>query len=509
MDRLRRGLIKKVPDHIQIVGPRSAGKTVLVNELVNQMRLDGSPFGGAIRWDLGHQPPGDDHAFLTGLRDHIALALDQRHADWARTLREYGTGVLDGLKEVLSVLNDEDIRVLVVLDGLEKSLASGSFTRNLWDNLADLGRIPSLRYITTSRGKPHELIRDPDSAVSEFWGIFDQNPITVGCFDEEDIDQAIALLRGKSLSVGARTELLNWTNAFPPLALCLLNELVEHCDQAEINPPHLVQAAERAQIAVEPTLSKLWNDCTETAKELQRAVIADGSAPTVGRSARDIGQLLERGFAARKSDRLQRPCQLLARHLSGIDDGDGGLRRLFGTEAAFARSAKGALEHRLNQLDGLDAGLKHSIERGIEDLPEHPENCLSNIRYIVDRGLELIWAVELINKAIPSEWFDTWNHNGERGQERWNGQFPTNRGHKVRLLYFMTGTERSHPVAKHVSRSTYTLLAAAQGFGDFGQHIDGAVIHPCTALAAMSVCVEMASSLLRELPRAGARGIPS
>jgi hypothetical protein len=150
----------------------------------------------------------------------------------------------------------------------------------------------------------------------------------------------------------------------------------------------------------------------------------------------------------------------------------------------------------------LDRNLRRSLEHGIDDLPEHPVNCLTNIRNIVERALELIWAVELENRHIPSDWFDTWNRNGERGHERWNGQFPVNLGHKVRLLNFMTGTERSGPVARYVKRTTYALVAAAQGFGDAGQHPDGAGVHPGAAFAAMAVCVELAAELKRRLPGA-------
>ena len=173
---------------------------------------------------------------------------------------------------------------------------------------------------------------------------------------------------------------------------------------------------------------------------------------------------------------------------------------MFASEDAYFINLKGALEHRLNQLAGLDRALKRSLERGIEDLPEHPDNCIANIRHIVDRSLELIWACELDRKKLPSEWFAMWDHNEERSHKAWNGQFPASRGHQVGLLRFMTGTERSRPVAKYVTRNTYSLLAAAQGFGDFGQHMDGMSVHPGVAFAAMSVCIETAGTLQRELP---------
>lgn len=504
MDRLLRGLAKPVPDHMQIVGPRSAGKTVLVNELVKEIRLEGSSYGGAVRWNLGHQPPGDDQAFLAGLRDHTASALDERHAYWAGALRDYRDQPLDGMKEVLGALNEEDIKVLVVLDGFDKPLASGSFTRNLWDNLADLGRRQSLRYVTTSRKRLHDLIRDSDSAVSDFWGIFDQNPVTLGCFDDDDIAQVIASLAGTMLSAGARTELLNFTNAFPPLMLCVLNELVQQGASGEINQASLMRAAQQSHQAVEALLDRLWKECSVTAKELQRTLISDGNVSTSGISPRDIDQLVERGFGAQHGGQLHRPCLLLKRFLEGLEDEGSSLRLLFGTEGAFFANAKGLLEHRLNQLPALDRSLRRSLERGIEDLPDHADNCIGNVRNIVDRALDLIWTAELNAGKIPDEWFAKWDYNNETSHNAWKAQFPAGRGPQVGLLGLITGTERSSPVARYVTRNSYSLLAAAHGFGNFGQHTGGAVVHPGTAVAAMMVCIEMAASLLRELPRAGA-----
>jgi hypothetical protein len=63
----------------------------------------------------------------------------------------------------------------------------------------------------------------------------------------------------------------------------------------------------------------------------------------------------------------------------------------------------------------------------------------------------------------------------------------------------LTGTEKSAPKAKSVSRATYALVNAAHGFGDFGQHLDGATIGVTVAYAAMSVCVELAAKLEGEL----------
>lgn len=505
MDRLRRGLNKATPDHMKIIGPRASGKTVIAEALLAELREPGTAFDGVVRWDLGHSRAKDDEDFLVHLRDQIGAALKHRHSDWYKILTvDFADDARSGLKEVLGELAGEGIRVLVVLDGLEKTLASGQFTRNLWDNLADLGRLKSLRYLTVSQGKPHELIRDPDSAASDFWGLFDQGQIPVGCFDEDDITAAIAELPEVEFKAGARTELLNWTLAFPPLLLTVLNELAEQGVTGQIDAPEVAAAATAIYDRVEDTLARLWRELPETAKELQRSVTLDGEVPTQGRADRDIDRLLERGFAVRKGDRIVKPNKLLSRYLKGVEEGDGSLRRLFSSEADFVLNTRTTLELRLRQIQHLDEELRYSIEKGLADLPDHPGNCLNNVRNIADRALDTIWRFESPSRAFPSEWVDTWRYRNVTNADKWHGQVPSDRGQQVALLLLVTGYDEIPPVAKFVTRSTYTLASAVHAFGNFGQHRGPRdVVHAATALAAMTVCVELAATLSRELNGAG------
>jgi hypothetical protein len=500
MDRLRRGLNKTIPDHMKIIGPRASGKTVIVEALLEELRGAGTPFDGVIRWDLGKSRATDDNDFLVHLRDQIAEALKDRHPDWSKLLTvDFADDARSGLKEVLSELVGEGIRLLVVLDGLEKTLASGQFTRNLWDNLADLGRMKSLRYLTVSQGKPHQLIRDPDSAASDFWGLFDQGQLQVGCFDEEDITAAIAELPNTEFKPGARTELVNLTLAFPPLLLSALNEFAERGVAGHVDAAEVVGAADAIYERVEETLARLWRELPETTKELQRTVVKKGEIPTQGQAGRDIERLLERGFALRKGDRILKPNKLLSRYLASVEEGDGSLRRLFSTESDYIQNARIMLELRLRQIRHLDDELRHSIEKGLGDLPDYPGNCLNNVRNIADRALDTVWRFESSNRAFPSEWLDTWRYKNVTTAEKWQGQVPADRGQQVALLQLITGNEICPSVAKNITKSSYVLVSAVHGFGNFGQHRGPKdVVHAATALAAMTVCVELAATLSRE-----------
>lgn len=501
MDRLLRNFNNDSPSHMVMIGPRKSGKTVIVEALLSELRNFGSPFAGVVRWDLGHYPATDDNDFLALLRDRIAEALLDRHETWSTMLTQgYADDARNGIKEVLGPLNKEKIRVLVVLDGLEKTLASGRITKNLWNNLAEFGRLKSLRYLVVSQGKPHELIRDPDSRDSDFWELFDQAHLQVGCFDEDDISAAIAKIEKVEFKAGARTELMNWTLGFPPLLLSLLNEFIEQEATGQVDATDITAAANVRYMEVEDTLARLWRELPEGAKDLQKAVDNDGEISALGRAPKDVDKLVVRGFVIQKAGRILKPNKFLNKYLASIEEGDGSLRRLFSTEFDFIQNARNVLELRLRQIRHLDEELKHSIEKGLGDLPESPGTCMINCRNIADRALDTIWRYEVTSLTFPPEWIDTWRFKGITANVKWHGQVPIDRGQQVALLRLITGNDGCYSVAKHITTSTYVLVQAVHGFGNFGQHRGPRdVVHAATALAAMTVCVELAATLSREL----------
>jgi hypothetical protein len=198
------------------------------------------------------------------------------------------------------------------------------------------------------------------------------------------------------------------------------------------------------------------------------------------------------------ANKLQRPSQLLERYLEEQPNEGSALVRLFGADEAYRKNFKGVLERRIWQLDGIDSTLKRLLERGMGDLPDHPDVCLSNVRGIVNQAFELIWKAEIPDRRIPSGWMAIWKRNDEHRVGDWETTFPQG-VHRVRLLNLMTGTDRSAPCAKHVAKGTYVLMNAAHGFGDFGQHPEGAPIDLGIAYAALHLCVELAAALTREL----------
>lgn len=500
MQRMTGALTKAIPDHLQVVGPRFSGKTVILQELATRLRQAGKPYSAVVLWDLGHQTPGTDELFMQRLARELSSALQGSHADYAQYLRNPKDNPYQDIAEVLDLLKEDGSKVLAIMDGFDRPLSNGQLTRNLWDQLRELAHKPSLRLITSSRRTLRDLIRNPDAQTSDFWNIFDPTPVRVSCFDEGDLTALLAAMPDRPLSAGAQTELWNASNGFPVLVLSVLNAVCEVGAAGTVSPEAMKAASDSAFLTVRDKLDALWIDCPSSCHDLMRRVLDEGSVVRTGIAAADAETLIERGFVHTAANKLQRPNRLLGRFLEEQPHEGNALVRLFGTTDAYQKNLKGVLERRIGQLNGIDATLKRYLELGAELLPEHPSIFLSNIRGIVDQAFDLIWKAEISDKRIPSDWMVIWKYNGERGVEKWETTFPQG-GARVHLIKLMTGTDsHSAPCAKYITKGTYVLVNTVNAFGDFGQHQEGAPIDPGTAYSALHVCVELAAALTRELP---------
>lgn len=499
LQKMKGALTKAIPDHLQVVGPRSAGKTVILHELATRLRQAGAPYAAVLVWDLGHQTPGTDSLFMQRLARELSAALKDNHSDYAEHLRNVGDNPYQDIAEVLDLLKEEGAKVLAIMDGFDKPLSNGQLTRNLWDQLRELALKPSLRLVTASRRTLRDLIRHPDAQTSDFWNIFDPTPVRVGCFDESDLTAVLAAMPEHQLVAGARTELWNASNGFPVLTLGVLNAVCETGIASVVSSEAMRTACECAFPALRDELDALWFDCPPSCQDLMWRVLEEGAVSRTGVPTPDAEVLVEKGFACSISNKLQRPSRLLEKYLGEQPHEGNALVRLFGTDDAYQKNLKGVLERRIGQLVGIDSVLKRYLERGTEDLPECPTVFLSNVRGIVNQVFELIWKAEIPDRRIPSDWMAIWKHNDERGVDEWETTFPQG-VRRVRLLNLMTGTDKSAPCARFVTKGTYVLMNAAHAFGDFGQHHEGAPIGPGTGYAALHLCIELAAAVTRELP---------
>ncbi|EMK9625460.1 hypothetical protein V8802_004269, partial [Escherichia coli] len=244
-------------------------------------------------------------------------------------------------------------------------------------------------------------------------------------------------------------------------------------------------------------LESLWVDCPASSQDLFLRVMDEKAILRSGVAQSDIDRLIEKGFVTQAGNKIQRPCRLLTSYLKDQPNEGNALMRLFGTPDNYLSNMKSVFERRIDHIAGIDPELKRYLERAIGDLPDYPSVFMTNIRGIVDRVFELIWAAELPGRSIPSDWLNYWQSNNESINGLTSG-FPQG-GKRVYLLKLMTGTENCSPRALKISKTTFYLVNSTQNFGDFGQHQNGAIIDKGTAYPIFLLCLELAASVTREL----------
>ena len=170
--KLYRHLTKATPDHMCVVGPPLFGKSVLLNHLAAHFKSRSDHYVTSLYWDLRHGTPSTDDEFRRSFAQRVKDALEPTQPDLAEYLELEAEELSDLLHLVFDEMKSQGIRFLAVLDGFDHVLARSGITKNLWDELRNLGQMPSLRLVTGSRSPLRELCRTEDSRTSDFWEIF-------------------------------------------------------------------------------------------------------------------------------------------------------------------------------------------------------------------------------------------------------------------------------------------------------------------------------------------------
>ncbi len=503
MDGLVRELSKESPSHRSIVGPRYIGKSVILRALAERMRGADSPYSAVVEWDLGHSTPKTDEGFLRGLcgkiSDGLVAAGERDYGDYLRGIQE---DFYSELANVLESMTRDGIKVLMIWDGFDKPLASGNFTRNLWDNLRELSLNEGLRLVVASRRKLHDLIRDESSVTSDFWNIFG-NIVHLGPMDDADVTAVVDSVPEVSFSPGALSELKNWSGHNPPMLLSLVNQAIARKTAGTIDNDDINRAAAEVDQGVTPLLKDLWSDCSIQAQDIFRE-LSDGKARKANKLySEHLYELTSKGFAVREGEKVHASCRLL-HHFVGKTESDAGIiGRIAGTREAYRANIRDILARRLNQFHRYDDRLFRLIERSLEDLPDYPDECLNSLTGIRDRVLELIWAAELgDDRRIPQEIIDYWSVDSKRMDERVLLQMRdaadwtisrSDSAAQLRILQLLTGSAQGFESRATVAnKDMYVLLNAIHGYRNRNQHADGEDIHLGVAVSALMTGIELA-----------------
>ena len=329
-------LLKPSPDHVSVVGPAFYGKSVVLRHLATSFLNGSGDFLTASHIDLRHGVPASDREFMSRFVQEISAALQGARPQLAELIDAEDEAVHEVLGLVLEDLENEGLRLLVVLDGFDYALAGTGLTKNLWDRLRALAQRASLRLVTGSRRPLRELCRSEESRTSDFWEIFYDTPTRVTALDDGDIEAFLQPLRevGSEFDDSARKEVVNWTGGVPVLVCALLQRLMEEHAGTRLLRREVDRAAEEVLGGRGQLLAALWDDCDEQLRA-DLGVLSDGDVPLTELSPGRCRALEERGYGRVSRNRLRSSCRLMQRYARDQAPALADLSRVLGTIPGF------------------------------------------------------------------------------------------------------------------------------------------------------------------------------
>lgn len=507
-ERVWSGLTKNPPSNVSLVGPRYIGKTVFLKSLVKRAKQSDSPYSLVIYWQLGYDPPQSDAAFVSQLCKLLhgemgadAIAYKEHRAELERET------TFSALKEVMDLLQMEERSVLMIWDGFDKPLSQGLLSGTLFGQLRDLFYGKRHRIVTATRVTQTELARSKQIEDSPFWNMFDITPVRIGPFDPDDTREA---LEHASLAVsqGGMKELNNWSGGHPVLLLSILNAL-RSVKVQELNNEHVNTAAAQVAPEVSEFCNKLWIALGAGAKDALQMLIEHGEVESEKINKDDAKHLLAPGFAVREGAKLKLSCRMFADHVRGSRPDISTLSRMFGGWESYRNEIRTVLELRLKQIPRKNDRLYRLVSRCLDDIPDHPNDCLNNLTSIEEVALDAVWKHECGGmNVIPASVISYWTQHPRDDDniirpmmESDDWRIPRDRYKQLAILQRLTGSKIGFdPKSKSVSKDTYVLLNAIHQFRNRTEHADGQSIDEGVAVSALLLCIELLSCLEREIP---------
>ena len=506
IDKVGAHLDKERPEHVSVMGPALYGKSVLLQEVASIYAKGQPGYLGAAYLDLRRRTPLTDDELRERFADKLAAAVEESWPEGAELLRFDDVEIKERLGLVGRELAKTDESVLIVMDGFDDVLANPGITSEIWDGLLSIASEPVLRYVTGSRLPLRELCRTEESRTSDFWEIFHDVPVIVGCLDDRDWEEFLAPFDQERvrLDESAHQQLHDWTGSVPILLTALLQSTWDWVEPgATVSGEDVDRLAERLMERRRQLLAALWEECTAEMKtdlaDLTRGELRVRAVPESR-----LRRLERRGFVRREGKRIVFACGLMERFVERESAGVTSLQRVFGDAELFQQNVRMLLEVRLAQVPVADETLHGYVEQAIRHLQPEPRHSTVWVRSIADRALDLIWERELRDGiTLPESWMIAWRRAGiQHLPDDGHGRVPSERGRQLRLLRYATGSgvggRSLKRLTRWVTKPTALLVDHLQSVGNFGQHQDDevtATFAVSTCNSAIALCESLASDL--------------
>jgi len=502
-------LKKSTPDNISIVGPKRFGKTVFLNSIAKNFQSPESIFSVTCYVDLRHGTPSTDSQFLLLVSSALKNSLNIIDKETAGLLSAKSEDeVIVGLETFLDYYSEENKKALLIFDGFDHLPLGNGISPNLLGQLRTFAQRRSLRLLISSRKRLRDICKTEAARSSDFWRIF-EDPIFMGCFEEDDLDDLLKPFTDSSCLIdpGVKKELMNWTGGIPILMSLILKTLFEN--------KNLIKSLMVSQVNEicsgltnnpNDIIADLWEDLdTRTQNILVDSIgrqLKESDIPyevLIDLKLRGIAQIEKGHLKINRSFN-----EYIKLNSSFVQD----LSRLFRTEESYNENIKRVLELHLDQYQSIDDQFKKDIHRAIRDLSEDPRHSLDSARGIVEDCISIIGKVEESEKNATESWKKEWDNYQlylqNRGLNRTRAYFadpvPTERGKQVELIRYISGRVDGYSrVAKCVSRQTSVLLEQINTFGNLANHLGGEVLYYGIASSMCFLAIELYISLAKDI----------
>ena len=179
LQKLCNHLTKPTPDHVSVVGPEQNGRSQLLRELSDFFVEQNDYYFKSIYWNLKHEVFDSDRTFILALAEEVKKALEPVRPDLSQELKNQKDCAGDRLDTIFEILEDEKLRVLVVVDGFDHIVSAARLTPNIWNFLRALAHRRSLRFVTGSRKTLFDICNAERSGGTYLCEMFYDSPIRI------------------------------------------------------------------------------------------------------------------------------------------------------------------------------------------------------------------------------------------------------------------------------------------------------------------------------------------
>ena len=467
---LRRHLLKSIPDHVSVIGPKGYGKSPILRYAASSMQSE-EIFDSVVYWDMRRESLlRNDEDFLNAFWERIRIVIRDSSPELIDECSDDRSQ--DMLRMLFSFMDTEGKRILVFLDGLDRILLSASTSRNLWDFLRSLAELTSLTLITASRSRLRELCANPDSRTSDFWNIFYETPLVIGAYGETDWNDITAQLarNGRILDDSTLNALKKWTGGIPRLVFSMCERLCSADNVGAIDVDLLSSIGEEVVDECRDTIADIWDGCPARQQTLLLTLEDMEEVSRNDVSGQDLKELVVKGLVFDSGECVTSTAKLVGTYGRIHGERILEINDLLGTPNRYRENIYSLLQLRLDSAEGIDPDIRRELELVLSVVKQHPARAADLLRNVAGVALDKIIEAELPpDGIIPGKWIEEWE--GIRNFHFVPHQNPPRiRDQKRKTVRAMVDERTSCP--SRIRFSTFLLLDHIYDVGNYGNHVD-------------------------------------